>query len=479
MRRTARPLHLLCLFALALAAPAGALHAQSTPALQHAAESIVGDKEGWGILAWSMQRQEPLISINADEVRTPASNNKVYTAIWALAMLGPDYRFPTDLLITAPIGPDGVLHGDVILLGSGDPAFGYPKFTKVPMEPLRIMAQQLRARGVRVVEGDIIGDATVFDSLLYGPKWPHDTGNGVSAYAPRVSGLPFQRNMLWVEAVAGGGKPAIRLDPPIEEIPVVSTVRSGGGRAWAVRNPLDDTIRVRGAVSGRGPYRFGVGVAQPALMTTGALRQALLQEGIVVKGRARLGSAPKGATLVHRHLSVPLSEMVMVMNRHSDNFFAEHLWKAAAAKAVGHGSYAAGGPASALFFHREAGVPFGELYQADGSGLSEYNRTSPKAMVHALLWADKQPWSELFHHSLPIAADRDGTLDRMFHGTSAAGNLHAKTGYINGVRTLSGFVKTAGGDTVVFSILYNGRNTSGARGAQNQLGALLAGYSGR
>lgn len=467
---------LVCVATAPAAAQEPPLPETAAMPLQAHLERIVSrENEDWGILAWSLEREQPLFAVNPNRVMIPASNNKVFTAVWALAVLGPDYRFRTELLRGGPI-ESGVLRGDVYLRGSGDPAFGYPAYDKDPMQPLRTMARQLRARGVRVVEGDVVGDASVFDTARFGPEWPRDTGNGASTYAPTVSGLPFQRNLLWVRAVPAGRQVSIQLDPPITEIPVQSSVRLGGRRAWAVRQPGSDTIEVKGAVSGRGPFRFGVGVAVPELMTAAALRQALLQEGIEVRGEAKLGPTPRDAVPVHRHYSIRLAEMIPRLNRDSDNFFAEHLWKAAAAKATGKGSYPRGGPASANFFIHRAGVPYGQVYQADGSGLSAYNRASAYSLVRALIYAHAQPWSEGFHHSLAVAASGDGTLRNLFRGSAAANNLHAKTGYIRGVRTLSGYVTARNGETIVFSFLYNGRNTSGARGIQQQLGTLLADY---
>ncbi|HET7459739.1 MAG TPA: D-alanyl-D-alanine carboxypeptidase/D-alanyl-D-alanine-endopeptidase [Longimicrobium sp.] len=436
--------------------------------LQAQAQAIVGNAEGWSVMAWSVDRQQTLFSINGDQVRTPASNNKVYSTIWALEMLGPEHRFATDLLATGPV-QNGVLQGDLVLRGSGDPAFGYPSYDRDPMKPLRIMAEALKRKGVTQVTGGIIADATIDDGAHHGPNWPRDTGNGAAQYAPTVSGLPFNRNMLWVEFE--GGK--VQTFPREAAIPVVWTQR--GGRAVAVRKPDNDTIIVRGAPGGRGS-RYGVGANEPALLAPSALRQALQEAGITVSGPVRLGKAPAGARLVHRHYSITLGEMIPQANRHSDNFFAEHFWKAAAAKATGQGSYQKGGLASAAFYHQHAGVPQGQLWQADGSGLSADNRTSAFALVQALNFANQQPWSQLFHESLPVAGKPGGTLNRMYVGQAAAGNLHAKTGYIKHVRTLSGYVKTADGELVVFSFLYNGRNTSGARGVQQNLGNLVAAY---
>lgn len=449
------------------------------PPLQAQAEAIVANPGDWSVFAWSLDRGEPLFAINAEEIRVPASNNKVFTAIWAMDILGPEYRFPTDLLLPGPVPADGVVRGNVYLRGSGDPAFGYPEFEEDAMDPFRTMARQLKARGVRAVQGGVVGDPTAFDTVLYGPKWPEDTGKGVAYYAPRVSGLPFQRNVAWVEVEpTRPGQPARAvLDPNVPEIPLVSSVRTGGGRAWAVRKPEEDTIRVKGAVSGRGPHRYPVGVAKPALLAAGGLRQALIEEGIQVTGGAAVGETPEGAKLVHRHYSIPLRQIVPKLNRKSDNFFAEHLWKAAVARATGLGSYTRGGPASAKFFIERAHVPYGQIWQADGSGLSELNQSSALALVSALAYADRRPWSKAFHESLAVAGDPEGTMNRLFRGTAAEGNLHAKTGYIRGVRTLSGYVTTEGGERVAFSFLYNGRNTSGARGVQTQLGNLLAEYS--
>jgi D-alanyl-D-alanine carboxypeptidase/D-alanyl-D-alanine-endopeptidase (penicillin-binding protein 4) len=456
--------------AVALAPPTARTQARVGP-LQGQAEAIVSSGDDWTILAWSLDRDEPLFAVNADAIKVPASNNKVFSSILALDLLGPDYRFPTDLLMTGAV-QGGVLRGDLVLRGSGDPAFGYPELEKDPLDPLRRMAAALRAQGVTSVEGGIIADATVHDDVAYGPRWPQDTGNGAAWYAPTVSGLPFQRNVVFVEAFPGG---TFTTHPYVPEIPVVWKAR--GGRAFAVREPDEDTIQIKGSPAGRGPHRYPVGAANPTLLAPAALREALKEAGIAVRGPIKLGPTPRDAALVHRHLSIPLRDLVVFLNRDSDNFFAEHLWKAGVAKAIGQGSYAAGGSVSANFFHGRAGVPYGHLWQADGSGLSAFNQTSARAMIQALKYADRAPWSQDFHASMAVAGDSEGTLERMFNSGAAAGNLHAKTGYIRGVRSLSGYVKTRGGEDVAFAFIYNGRNTSGARGVQIQLGNLLAEFA--
>ena len=143
--------------ALALALAGGLLAAKAgtqtgTGPLQSQAASLVPNPDEWSILAWSLDRNEPLFALNANRSVVPASNNKVYTAIWALAELGPDYRFPTDVLVTGPV-EGGVLRGDVVIRGSGDPAFGYPDYDRDPMTAPRRMAAALQQMGVRTVQG--------------------------------------------------------------------------------------------------------------------------------------------------------------------------------------------------------------------------------------------------------------------------------------------------------------------------------------
>jgi serine-type D-Ala-D-Ala carboxypeptidase/endopeptidase (penicillin-binding protein 4) len=171
-----------------------------------------------------------------------------------------------------------------------------------------------------------------------------------------------------------------------------------------------------------------------------------------------------------------VAALIPKLNQESDNFFAEHLWKAAAHAAVGVGSFSRGGPASALHFMQHAGVPAGELYQFDGSGLSSLSRISANALVRTLVYAHGAEYSEIFHRSMAVAGDPRGTLSRLYRNSPAAGNLHAKTGYIRGVRTLSGYVRAASGEMIAFSFLYNGGNTNGARAVQERLGILLAQY---
>ena len=347
------------------------------------------------------------------------------------------------------------------------------------MAPLRAMAGRLRQLGITSIDGGVIGDATAFDTALVGLNWPNDTGGGAAQYAPGVSGLAFQRNMIWIEAqgTPAPGPAIVRLHPAVEVVPIDARVQTGAGRSVATRRAGQDTIRVSGAVPPNRSVRYGVGVARPALLAADALRAALSEAGIVVRNPSRTGPAPPDARVVHRHVSIPLATMIPFLNRDSDNFFAEHVWQATVHARIGAGSFNRGGPISALHFMERAGVPAGELYQFDGSGLSNLNRASANALVRALVYAHNRSYSQVFHRSLAVAADPSGSMSRMYRNSAAARNLHAKTGFISRSRTLSGYVKARSGEVIAFSFLYNA-NTNGARAAQERLGILLAEFGG-
>ena len=242
-----------------------------------------------------------------------------------------------------------------------------------------------------------------------------------------------------------------------------------------------DTIRVKGSVSGRRLNRFGVGVASPALLAAGALRQALQEAGIEVAGPARVGSTPGGGGAgAPPPVRCPLAAMIPKLNQESDNFFAEHLWKAAApGRSSARGATRAAARPRRCTSCARAGVPAGQLYQADGSGLSEYNRVSPNAMVRALVYAHGPPVLGALpqlagrgrgrrgHHAAPLPQHgRGGQPPRQ-------DRLHRRRAHA--LRLTS---EPTNGELIAFSFLYNGRGTSAARGVQEELGVLLADYGG-
>lgn len=456
---------------------------RSAPELAAALGSSLdaGTRNGdWGVLVVSLTRGDTLFGRNADRPLLPASTMKLFTAALALDRLGPDHRFSTDVLRDAEVGEDGTLRGALYLRGGGDPAFSNRYVRGTPDAPVAELARLVASTGIRRIRGDIVGDASAFESRTIPDGWK-TTYLGAS-YAARVSALSLSENVVWVAVTptSSGKNATVVLEPSSSAgIPVGGRVRTTGGRGASVmarRNP-DGSITVGGSIGLRaGTRRYGLVVEDPARFTAGAFRDALIREGIAVEGALRLGRTPPNASKVASHLSPPLERLVSDMNRESINHFAELIFRNAArdARPDAPGS-AESGNALMQEVLAKTGAPRGSAYAADGSGLSTLDRISGRAMIHLLSWSHAAAWGSAFHASLPVAGESELLRNRM-RRTPAAGNLHAKTGTTNEVIGLAGYVTAANGEVLAFSFVYNGRDRSAARTTIDRMGAEMAAF---
>jgi D-alanyl-D-alanine carboxypeptidase/D-alanyl-D-alanine-endopeptidase (penicillin-binding protein 4) len=404
----------------------------------------------------------------------PASTMKMYTSALALDRFGPDYQFKTTVLRDSQLGADGVLAGNLYLRGSGDPSLS-PRFwgTTNPMDSL---AHLVVAAGVRHVQGDIVGDATAFDSQLVPDGW--QTRYLGAAYAARVSALSLDENLVWVVVQPEGKKAVVTLDPATTTIPVQSTVRVVGGsrgRISAVRQK-DGSILVRGSIGASSPpLRYSLVVDDPASFTTGALRAALEKAGVQVDGKVTLAAAPSTATEVTSISSPTLANIVAEMNRESINLFAELLFRDAAHAASSDqvGSAQTGLATLRSLLAEKVHARPEDVQVSDGSGLSVLDRVTPRSMVELLSFAHQASWGATFHASLPLEGE-SGTLRLRARHTPARGNLHAKTGTTNTVASLGGYVTAKNGEILAFSFIYNGADRWNAKLAMDEMGATLA-----
>ena len=422
----------------------------------------------------SITNGDTLFAQNADGAMLPASTMKMYTAAIVLDRFGPDYVFKTPVLRDGQVGPDGTLNGNLYLRGVGDPSMS-SRFWKgdTPMDALARLVVQA---GIKRVRGDIIGDATAFDSQLIPDGWKRSYLG--AAYAARVSALSLNENLVWVAVRANGNNADVTLEPATTTIPVKSTVRviaGRGGRITAARQ-ADGSILVRGTVGRSSPPRkYSLVVEEPALFTTGALRAALERAGVKVEGATRLAATPTTATQVAVVTSPPLGQIVGEMNRESINVVAELLFRSAAVTPTTVGSAENGLMALREFFSEKVKSRADLLAASDGSGLSELDRVTARSMVELLSYAHQSEWSSVFHASLPVEGE-SGTLRRRT-GTPARGNLHAKTGTTNAVASLGGFVTARNGEVLAFSFIYNGSDRWNAKSAMDTMGATLAEFS--
>lgn len=448
--------------------------------------------DAWGVMVVSLDRGDTLFALNPDVPLAPASNAKLFSTAAALYYLGPQFRFTTYLLADGPIH-DGVLDGDLILYGTGDPSMS-GRLLESPLAVMRAMADSLALAGVREIRGDVVGDGSYFDDQWVGPGWQD---NDLDAwYGAPIGALSFAENVVAVrfEPTSAGRPARVRTTPATFGLALenrVVTTSSGGSRVSFER--VDGRLVARGQVRVGSSIARSVPVVDPANYAAAALRAVLEERGVTVAGGVRSIRSPGtsrvafsagGPTIggnvprvLAAHLSPPLEEIASVTNHVSHNLFAEALLKAVGRVAGGEGTFRAGGEAVRRFLERELGEAPVTISQVDGSGLSRNNLLTARTTVRLLDFMPRSGVWDSYFASLPTAATQDG-LERRMRGTPAAGNLRAKTGTIRRVSALSGYVHSADGELLAFSIMANGvPSTARAKQSEDAIGARLAAFS--
>ena len=433
----------------------------------------------WGMMVTSITHGDTLFSINADVPHVPASTQKVLTSVLALDALGPQYRFRTEVLRSGSFR-DGTVDGDLILRGDGDPSLSSRFIGRTADAAMDSLAMRVVRAGVRNVTGRVIGDASAFETRSVPAGWhPRILQD---AYAGRVSALTLNENLVWVTVrpTTRGSAAEVVLEPATTAIPLRASVRTVAGRRAPLKlSRTSAGISVSGSIGvDAGPHSYSYIVEDPASFTTGAFLAALRRNGVTVGGSMTLAPTPSGAESLIVWESAPLETLLTVMNRESVNVIAEHLFRAASRGADRRTMGAAVTADTALrsLLQRTAGVRTDAIRSSDGSGLSQLDQVSPRAMVQLLSWADHSTWGPLLHASLPLAGE-SGTLRGRMKFTTAQTNLHAKTGTTNDVVALAGYVTARNGELLAFCLLYNGRDRWRAREAIDAIGVTLANWS--
>jgi len=438
-------------------------------------ESLLGatpvDKGEWGLLVVDAETGATLYEKNANDYFLPASNMKLLTTALALDTLGPEYRFRTTVETNGTLGPDGKLAGDLILVGRGDPNLSNRKFpyeTKEefdgpPEKALAEFAEAIAARGVKEIAGDVVGDDSYFPRERYPDGWEID--DMVWEYGAAISAIVVDDNTVTLTLTPGekaGGAVAALVEPATREFVVKNEVTTIGAKEKPdlrlTREPGGDTVVVSGVMpAGSAPRKMMLAIQEPGLHAANLLAQLLKDRGIKIDGAARAVHEPDtGAaarTVLAEHLSIPLKDSVKLVNKISQNLHTEVLLRAAARQ---QGRWATPEDLQKFpeAFYAKAGIPEGDVIQTDGSGLSRHDLVTPRAFVALLAYAQRQAWFPAFLVSLPVAG-ADGTLNERMKEPPLAGKIHAKTGSVTHVRTLSGYAETPGGRKLIFSFLSN------------------------
>jgi D-alanyl-D-alanine carboxypeptidase/D-alanyl-D-alanine-endopeptidase (penicillin-binding protein 4) len=416
----------------------------------------------WGVLVKSLASGDTLFALNPRKLFLPASNIKLATLAAAADRLGWDYAFETRLFGAGTLRP-GFLDGDLLVVGSGDPSID--DWDGAATRLFQDWAEQLKAKGIAAIGGRIIGDARAFDRERLGSGWAWDDLS--RSFATGVGALQFNANTarLTIAPAPAAGQPAVvgvsAPGAPIGVSNEVTTAPAGATPAVEVRRALGSSIvELRGSIPLHGGAVFrNVSVDNPTQYFVNQLRDALEANGIDVFGPAvdidTLADPPprESGTLLLTSRSPTLSTLASTMMKLSQNLYAETLLKALGA-ASAPASMAAGRDVIQAAL-TSWGIDRAELNIADGSGLSPYNLATPAALVALLTRVARDDRLRgPFEAALPIAG-RDGTLANRFRGTAAEGNARAKTGSMWNARTLSGYLRSADGEPLVFSILAN------------------------
>ncbi len=355
--------------------------------------------------------------------------------------------------------------GDLLLVGSGDPSFSGRFYDGDSTRVLAEWVAALKKLGLRKISGDLLLDVSALSGPAVHPGWPQDQLQ--KWYCAPVSALNLNDNCLNVTVRPGqsGGLARYAIHPSSSYFKLInkmSTTSTGKHAPWVHLPPgSPPRLELRGRVrSGRKPQTITVAVPDPALMMGAVLHGLLARAGITLGGSVKLRSTavPSRGRLVALH-KCSIERVIMVINKRSQNLFAECLFRALGRKHSNAGSFE-GGRRAVESYLSKLGIRGASV--ADGCGLARGNRYSPRAIVKVLRRMWKHKSRKVFFDSLSIAG-KDGTLRKRMRRGAATGRVHAKTGYIRSVSALSGYVKTASGRWVAFSLLFNGFQRKGKR----------------
>src|SRR5712692_5865279 len=458
------------------------------------AEVLLGampaSKGEWGLLIVDAESGETLYEQNADKYFVPASNMKLFTTALALAKLGLDYRFHTTLETSGAISKEGVLDRDLVLVGRGDPNLSNRKFPYElkeefdgPQEKaLAELADAAAAKGVKEISGDVIGDDSYFSRERYPNGWEID--DMVWEYGAAISAIVVGDNTVALTLTPGeqpGNAVQAAVTPATPDFLVENNVTTSAADVkpdlTLTREPGSNLVVVKGSLPAKSaPRKLVLAIEEPAQHAAALLKRLLEERGIKVAGvaKARHDHAdPAGDPVVlAEHVSVPLGDAVKLINKISQNLHTEMLLRTVARQ---NGLWATPDELMKVpvDFYVAAGVTPGDVIQADASGLSRHDLVTPRAVVTLLSFAQKQSWFGPYYASLPVAGV-DGTLEDRMKNTPAAGRIHAKTGSVEHVRTISGFAETPGGRRVIFSFLSNNQGGKSHEAADALTGLCVA-----
>lgn len=404
---------------------------------------------------------------------TTASVSKLFTTGAGFAQLGADFRFTTRMAMRGTVDRDGALHGDVYIIGGGDPMLGSYRYRQTQPDTLfASWTKALKGKGIRRIYGRVYYDAGVFDGTQLHDSWQWgDVGN---YYASGVSGLNFHENMYFVYFNPGNyvGQAATvaRLQPKtidIHSLCQVSTDEEGtGDRVVVYGSPLSTERLYTGTVPlGKADFSVRAAMPMPEKCCADLFSTYLRTHGISVSATStKAPNTTDSLREVVAYHSSPYYTIAQYTNQTSNNLYAESIFKYLGHATYGEGSFA-NGERAVIQYLKELGLPTKGTRVVDGSGLSRLNHTTADFLCRYLTVLQKEPFYDKFIHTLPKAGE-SGTARRMLPSLPKGVSVYVKTGTMEGVKAYAGYIVTPKGETLAFSIISNGHECTGRVAAE-------------
>lgn len=394
---------------------------------------------------------------NPHAALSPASNMKLFTTAAAIDLLKPTFQVKTPVSVRGAIDAGGTLNGDVKITGRGDPTIGGRFHDGKATAVIEEWASDLKRAGVKTIGGNLIFEYGYFDTEYVHPTWPVD--QLVNWYEAPISAFSMQEGCVEVRVMPSsqGRACVVQLEPPTSYLKIQNTCITGRGLPFITRQRNSNAIIVRGGVPARsGATEIFVTVENPIHYFAAVTNETLQRSGIRITGQVIL--TPRDPRADWRQVSehsTPLNVLVYVINKKSQNHYAEQVLKMLGAEKKNEGSWRAGNALVAEWLHTKVNVPHGEFSPVDGSGMSRNNRASANAFITLLRYMWRSPYREDFVSSMPFTGDPDSKFGNRLRQPPYARQVYAKTGYIAGVIGLSGYVHAQSGKVYAFSFLFN------------------------
>lgn len=416
-----------------------------------------------GIEVMEVDARKPAISINARQPMNPASTMKLFTTYAGLDLLGPAYSWKTEAYLGGKL-EKGVLHGDLILKGYGDPG--------LTLEQFWLWLRDLRSRGLKEIRGNLVLDRSAFQLPPYDPaEFDNDP---IRAYNVGPDALLLNFNALRLRFTPEGKKVEVTTDPDLEGTRLdnrVTPSTSGGCGNWedAVFPQIDgDTLLLEGSFPvGCGEREQHVNLLPHSQYLYDVFRALWKELGGKLDGELREGAVPTDAVLFSTHYSPPLAEQIRSINKYSNNVMARQLFLTLSLVENAPATLAASEQTVRNWLEQRQ-LHFPELVMENGAGLSRKARISARSMAQLLQAAQHSSLQPEFEASLPIVGV-DGTLKKRLSGNSVTGHAHLKTGTLEGVKAIAGYVHGQSGKQWVVVFLINHPNAAGGQQAQDEL----------